>query len=110
MLGEPEMNSYNHYAYGAVADWMYRYAAGIDTVANDAGFHTILLHPNFDARLGKLDFSFASSYGIVRSAWSVAGRRVNWTITIPPNTSAELPLSTEMARAFRVDGKPLADT
>src|SRR2546427_9263949 len=32
MRGDPSMNSYNHYAYGAVADWIYRYAAGIDTV------------------------------------------------------------------------------
>ncbi len=56
MLGEPGMNSYNHYAYGAVADWIYRYAAGIDTVESSAGFHTILLHPTFDARLGSPRF------------------------------------------------------
>ena len=48
MRGDPSMNSYNHYAYGAVADWIYRYAGGVDTTPADAGFHTIQLHPNFD--------------------------------------------------------------
>ena len=48
------MNSFNHYAYGAVADWIYRYAAGVDATPLDAGFHTVVLHPVFDARLGSL--------------------------------------------------------
>jgi len=54
MRGDPSMNSYNHYAYGAVADWIYRYAAGVDATPLDAGFHTVVLHPQFDARLGRL--------------------------------------------------------
>ncbi len=60
MRNDPSMNSYNHYAYGAVAEWMYRYAAGVDTVPTDAGFHTILLHPNFDRSLGQATFSYES--------------------------------------------------
>src|SRR5262249_48181720 len=67
-VGDPTMNSYNHYAYGAVADWMYRYAAGVDTSDSDAGFHTILLHPVFDPRLGSVDFAYDSPYGAIRSA------------------------------------------
>ncbi|MGB6686922.1 MAG: family 78 glycoside hydrolase catalytic domain [Terracidiphilus sp.] len=63
MLRDPSMNSYNHYAYGAVADWLYRYAAGIDATPLDAGFHTVVLHPTFDARLGSVEFSYPSSYG-----------------------------------------------
>ncbi len=56
MRGDPSMNSYNHYAYGAVADWIYRYAAGIDTVASDPGFHVIRLHPNFRQTTGESGF------------------------------------------------------
>jgi len=108
MRDDPEMNSYNHYAYGAVADWIYRYAAGIDAVASDPGFHTILLHPNFDARLGNVDFSYDSPYGLVRSAWSVAGHRASWTVTIPPNARGTLPLSAQRVESFTLDGKPLA--
>ena len=50
MKDDPSMNSYNHYAYGAVADWIYRYAAGIDATPLDAGFHTIVLHPVLRSR------------------------------------------------------------
>ena len=73
MRGDPSMNSYNHYAYGAVADWIYRYAAGIDAMPADAGFHTIYLHPTFDSRLGSLDFTYESLYGPIKSSWSMQG-------------------------------------
>ena len=46
MRSDPSMNSYNHYAYGAVAEWIYRFAAGIDTTSADPGFHTVMLHPH----------------------------------------------------------------
>ncbi len=104
MRNDPSMNSYNHYAYGAVAEWMYRYAAGIDTVSNDAGFHTIALHPNFDARLGHLDFTYQSPYGPVKSSWKTIGDQVAWEITIPPNTAARLPIASTNATDFTLDG------
>jgi len=107
MLGNPGMNSFNHYAYGAVAEWIYRYAAGIDTAAIDAGFHNIELHPNFDARLGNLDFSYDSSYGVIRSAWSVTSPGTTWKVTIPPNTIGHLQLSASQAQGYRIDGKSL---
>jgi alpha-L-rhamnosidase len=87
MKKDPSMNSYNHYAYGAVADWIYRYAAGVDATPLDAGFHTIVLHPQFDRRLGSVDFTYPSSYGAIHSAWTVQGGKAAWTITIPANTT-----------------------
>jgi alpha-L-rhamnosidase len=108
MKGQPGMNSYNHYAYGAVADWVYRYAAGIDTVESDAAFHTILLHPTFDARLGSLDFAYESAYGKIESSWKVAGGSATWTLVIPPNASGRLPLTSSDAARWKLDGKPLA--
>jgi alpha-L-rhamnosidase len=108
MRGDPSMNSYNHYAYGAVADWIYRYAAGIDALPSDAGFHTIYLHPNFDARLGSLDFRYQSSYGEIRSSWSMNGAAVTWLVTVPPNTTANLPLTADQQGKFTLDGEALA--
>jgi alpha-L-rhamnosidase len=108
MRGDPSMNSYNHYAYGAVADWIYRYAAGIDTVASDPGFHVIWLHPNFDKRLGSLDFSYDSSYGTIHSAWSISGNKATWNLTIPANASGRLPLGKEQAESFQLDGQALS--
>jgi alpha-L-rhamnosidase len=87
MKSDPSMNSYNHYAYGAVADWIYRYAAGVDATPADPGFHTVVLHPHFDARLGAMDFTYPSSYGTIHSVWTTQGSKATWTITIPANAT-----------------------
>jgi alpha-L-rhamnosidase len=108
MMGDPRMNSYNHYAYGAVADWIYRYAAGIDTVAPHPGFHTVLLHPNFDARLGTLNLTYQSAYGTIWSAWSISGRSAMWKITLPANTKGRLPIAREQKQSFKIDGQALS--
>jgi alpha-L-rhamnosidase len=114
MRGDPSMNSYNHYAYGAVADWIYRYAAGIDVLPADAGFHTIYLHPTFDVRLGNLDFRYQSSYGEIRSSWSMKGTGkgtgIFWTVTVPPNTTAHLLLSAGQRNKFTLDGEALSSS
>jgi alpha-L-rhamnosidase len=107
MRNDPSMNSYNHYAYGAVADWIYRYAAGIDTTAGDAGFHTIYLHPNFAAELGSLNFSYESRYGTIRSEWVVTGGKADWKLTIPANSSGRLAAAVADGR-LQLDGKALA--
>jgi alpha-L-rhamnosidase len=109
MRGDPGMNSYNHYAYGAVAEWIYRYAAGLDTDVNDPGFHGISLDPQFDSRLGSLEVSYQSPYGMVSSSWLVKGETVQWNITIPPNTSARLSLTPEENGRFKIQGKSLSE-
>jgi alpha-L-rhamnosidase len=110
MRDDPSMNSYNHYAYGAVADWIYSYAAGIDASPFDPGFHTIALHPNFDRRLGSIDFSYESPYGRIRSAWSIQGNEVTWNVTIPPNATAQLPVDASEAQSLTLNGAKLADS
>ena len=107
MKNDPSMNSYNHYAYGAVADWVYRYAAGVDATALDAGFHTVVLHPQFDKRLGFLDFTYPSAYGQIHSAWSVDGNTATWQVTIPANTAGWLDVTPEQAGKYQLDGAPL---
>lgn len=107
MRGDPSMNSYNHYAYGAVADWIYRYAAGVDAQVTDAGFHTIYLHPHFDAQLGSLRFTYESPYGEIRSAWTVNGGETRWQVRIPANARAELPQNETAAANWLLDGQPL---
>ena len=107
MRNDPSMNSYNHYAYGAVAEWMYRYAAGVDATASDAGFHTIYLHPNFDSQLGHLNFDYDSAYGTIHSEWNSQGGRATWKITVPPNTTAMLSTNDSNASSFMLDGEPL---
>jgi alpha-L-rhamnosidase len=108
MRKDPSMNSYNHYAYGAVADWIYRYAAGIDASPLDAGFHTIVLHPVFDARLGHVSFDYDSSYGRIHSDWTLAANGIaTWHVTIPANSEGWLPLGASEAAKYKLDGKAL---
>ena len=107
MKSDPSMNSYNHYAYGAVADWIYRYAAGVDTTPLDAGFHTIVLHPVFDERLGWIRFDYDSRYGPIHSDWKANGKSAEWHLTLPANTTGWLPLSAEEAAKYKLDGAPL---
>ncbi len=107
MKDDPSMNSYNHYAYGAVADWIYRYAAGVDATPLDAGFHTIALHPVFDARIGSVGFDYASTYGTIHSDWKVEGKTAEWHVTIPANTTGWLSLSAGEAARYKLEGAPL---
>ena len=102
------MNSYNHYAYGAVADWIYRYAAGIDTTPLDAGFHIVVLHPVFDARLGKIAFDYASSYGPIHSDWTANETSADWHVTIPANTHGWLPLNATEAAKYKLNGEAIS--
>jgi alpha-L-rhamnosidase len=89
-LDDPSMNSFNHYAYGAVAEWLYRYAAGIDDGPDDPGFHKILLHPQFNSQLGEVDASYESAHGRIDSKWKIEGANVTWNVAIPANTTALL--------------------
>ena len=107
MRGDPSMNSYNHYAYGAVADWIYRYAAGLDATPADPGFHTIVLHPVFDARLGTLSFDYDSAYGPIHSDWKIAAGIATWHVTLPANTTGWLPLTASEAAQYKLNGAPL---
>lgn len=108
MKGDPSMNSYNHYAYGAVADWIYRYAAGVDTTPLDAGFHTVVLHPTIDTRLGSLAFDYDSSYGPIHSDWAVQGETATWHVRLPANTTGWL--SAQEAESLRLDGSVLSQS
>jgi alpha-L-rhamnosidase len=108
MMNDPGMNSFNHSAYGAVAAWMYQYAAGVDVTSDDPGFHSIYLHPNFSRALGKIDFTYETPYGQVHSAWTApASGPVKWSVTIPANTNGYLELATAQAERYTMDGHAL---
>jgi len=96
------MNSFNHYAYGAVAEWMYRYVAGINPDENRPGFKHIIMNPSPDFRksfpegqtqIKQAEASYNSYYGTIRSAWKIENNGdVRYDITIPANTTATLTL------------------
>jgi len=110
MLSQPEMNSFNHYAYGAVGAWIYRYAAGVDATPLDAGFHTVVLRPVFDAHLGHVAFNYDSVYGPIHSDWTVKGSTADWHVTIPANTTGWLEVNAAEAAKYKLEGVPLAES
>ena len=84
----PDMNSFNHYAYGAVADWIYEAAAGI--TPEEPGFARVRIAPQPDSRLGWLDVSIDTRHGFVRSAWYCEEKRIRYEIETPVAASIEI--------------------
>ena len=82
------MNSFNHYAYGAIGDWMYRVSAGIETMG--PGYEHIIIQPHPSKRLNYVKASFESSYGAIVSGWERKDGRIIINIKIPANTSATI--------------------
>lgn len=89
---DPSMNSFNHYAYGAIGDWLYRVVAGIDTDPRKPGYKHILLRPQPGPGLTRARAALHSPYGLIVSAWRIEDGRFAWDVTIPPNTRATLTL------------------
>ena len=84
------MNSFNHYAYGAVCDWIFGTAAGIRTCADAPGYQKIRIEPNPDARLGFVNAKIKTAYGDVCSNWYYKDLCVVYEISVPENTTASI--------------------
>lgn len=80
---DPSMNSFNHYAYGSVADWVYCKAAGIDTIEEYPGFEKVRIEPRPDKRLEWLEASLKTRHGLVRSCWHQREDRWRYEIETP---------------------------
>ena len=87
-----KMNSFNHYAYGAVYDWVFGVAAGIKVLEDGAGYKHISIAPNPDKRIGFMKASVDSRQGMVSSHWYYKGDNVHFEFEIPENTVAEITL------------------
>lgn len=109
------MNSFNHYAYGAVADWMYSVIGGIDTTEDGVGYRRSLVAPRPGGGLTSAAASEQTPYGILSSAWRLEGDRMSLDVAIPHNTMATvvLPRGTIVQAdglTFAFDGKGQAAT
>ncbi len=82
------MNSYNHYAYGAVGDWMYGVMAGINTVEAAPGFKKVLFAPVADDRIDWFKAEIETAYGKVSSRWWHGDGRVHYEIITPVESTA----------------------
>ncbi len=106
--GDPAMNSYNHYAFGSVIAWVYRYGAGIDTMPDSPGFKEIVVHPHLDSHMTSARAEYDSIYGKIVSDWSgsLAGP-FSLRVRIPANTSARVFLPAIAEAHLTEDGNPV---
>lgn len=91
-FGDAAMNSYNHYAYGAVGDWMYGTVAGIDLMSGTTAFKHIHIRPHVGGTLTHAKATLESPYGTIESGWRREGDRTTFNVTIPANTTATISL------------------
>ena len=89
-----DMNSFNHYAYGSVASWMYETMAGIKIDENKVGFENVILCPKTDDRLDWVEASIDTAYGTVSSKWERMGGKTEYTFKVP--NSAEFHINGEV--------------
>ena len=86
----PGMNSFNHYSYGAIGDWMYRVIAGIDTYDDAPGYKHIKIMPHLGGNLSYANADLQTGYGMVRSHWKLEKLSLILDVEVPANTTATL--------------------
>jgi alpha-L-rhamnosidase len=82
------MNSFNHYAYGAIGDWLYRVTAGIDTAADGPGYKHLVIAPQPGGGLTHARAALKTMHGEAVSAWQLTDSEFRLQVTVPPNTRA----------------------
>ena len=104
------MNSFNHYAYGAIGDWMYRVVAGIDTYEDGVGYKHIIIKPNPGGGFTNVDADLKTYYGPVSSHWKVENGKFVLNVSVPPNTTARVFIPASSANDISESGKALTSS
>jgi len=103
----PGMNSFNHYAYGAIGDWLYRKVAGIDTEEQEPGYRKVTVRPLIGKGLSSADATLQTLYGTIRSAWKKTDNGLSMTVTIAPNTTGTVWIPSSSAGTVTEGGKSI---
>jgi alpha-L-rhamnosidase len=101
------MNSFNHYAYGAVGDWMYEVVAGIDVDQLVPGYKHILIRPHPGGGFTHVKARHATMYGSVSSDWEIVDNRFDLAVEVPANTTATIELPNALLETVTESGKSL---
>ncbi len=88
----PSMNSYNHYAYGAIGEWMYRQLLGIQVDPEFPGYKHFKIQPLFDPAFDYINGTLESPYGNIAVDWKQDDNSITLALNIPGNSSASLAL------------------
>src|SRR5215467_2341677 len=102
------MNSFNHYAYGAIGEWMYRVVAGIELDEGHPGYKHILIQPQPGGGLTYAKASVESMCGRVASDWKIADGKFTLTVEVPTNTTATVRIPKSQLEQVQEEQKPVA--
>ena len=102
---DPGMNSFAHYSFGAVAEWMFKTIAGIDT--DGLGYRNIIIKPRPGGRLTWAKASYNSINGLIATDWKFKNDALHLTVTIPVNTTATVFIPAAYAADVTESGKKL---
>jgi alpha-L-rhamnosidase len=106
-FGDVGMNSFNHYAYGACSEWMFRSMLGIET--DGPGFKSITMKPELGAGVNWARGHYDSIRGLIGSDWKREGNTFRWTVSVPANTSAIVYVPAAEPAAVTESGNPAKD-
>jgi alpha-L-rhamnosidase len=101
------MNSFNHYAYGAIGDWLYRVVAGLDIDEQNAGYKHTIVRPHPAGGLTHAKARHESLYGPVESGWRLDGQKMVVKVEVPPNITATISLPKAKLANVKESGKSL---
>ena len=104
--GDPNMNSYSHYAYGAVCEWLFSDMAGIELLENS--FSKIRIRPRTGGKLTHAGATYDSIRGPIRSDWRIEGNSFSLEVDVPGGVEAEIHLPTSEADSIQESDKALA--
>lgn len=89
-LWNDSMNSYNHYAYGSIVEWIYRYIIGLEMDETKPAYKHFYVQPHFDSNLEWIRVKRETAYGEIKIEWRVENEQAFLKISVPPNTSTTL--------------------
>ncbi|MCR5791770.1 MAG: family 78 glycoside hydrolase catalytic domain [Lachnospiraceae bacterium] len=115
-FGDVSMNSFNHYSYGAVLEWMYADMLGIKNGNDVTGYKHIEMkpHPDFrkaadipanQTRITEVKGSYDSAYGKIKAAWKQEGGQFTYSATVPANTTATISVPLDTKQSLLVNNK-----
>jgi alpha-L-rhamnosidase len=104
----PGMNSFNHYAYGAIGDWLYRKMVGLDTYEDGVGYKHIKIQPHIGGDFTTASASLKTYYGTASNSWKIDGDKIEMDVEIPANTKATVFIPASNADAITESGKSLS--
>jgi len=105
----PGMNSFNHYAYGAIGDWMYRNITGIDNYEDAAGYKKISIRPHPGGNLTYANADLETGYGKLSAHWKITEGRFIMEVEIPVNAKAVIYIPASTTESITESGKQLSE-